>query len=167
MSLISIPLPVLLLQLAPQVHYSQPIHVSICDLLQNLPAYNMKLVRVFGDLETGAGIFLRAYGCSTQLKIKECRFENHLAFSWPNDIDVQHNMERLGYDPKRNLFPSDDLGSAKIVEVLSKDPRPRRVQVLVEGLIVTRLPMEDLVSPRAPKSPRGFGHLAQRRHTSW
>lgn len=152
-------LPVLLLQLAPQVYQREPIQVSICDLLQNLPSYNMKLVRVSGDLETNPGSFLRAYGCPAQLKIKDCRFENHLAFSWPTDYAVQLNMERLGYEPSRTLFPLDEAGRKKVVDALSKEAQPLRVQVVVEGLIVTRLPLEDLVYPKQPIYPRGFGHL--------
>ncbi|MFZ5899454.1 MAG: hypothetical protein ACOYU7_09895, partial [Bacillota bacterium] len=59
----------------------------------------------------------------------------------------------------KKLFPLDKRG-AELVQSAALADRPGvEFSAILEGMIVTRLPLTLLVHPKSPKTPFGYGHL--------
>jgi hypothetical protein len=134
--------------------------MSVCEVLADLAALQASVVIVRGRLESGVGTWLRAYDCKDRFfVVRECMFDTMLAFGWPDQYGVQVDFERLGLSRRTRLPPHDEESGEKIRRALNAKSPGEVLEVVAEGMIMTRLPLEDLVYPKKPCDPMGFGHL--------
>lgn len=134
---------------------------SVCEVLEDLPRLHGEIVILRAMFVTDAGEWLKDQDCKKEFKVGDCGFDPMLAVDWPENRSALHNLRMLNLLPKEGLFPTDVPGGDLIEQALSTPPTEgvKRIPVVVEGLLATRLPLTKLVHPSTPKQPAGFGHL--------
>jgi hypothetical protein len=98
-------------------------------------------------------VWLREDKCPIAFKVGECEFDHLIAVEWPDTPFVQHELKG------KKLYPADTHGSELIRAAALADRPGVEFSAVLEGLIVTRLPLSMLVHPKSPKTPFGYGHL--------
>ncbi len=126
---------------------------TVCDVLGEIERLNGAIVVVKGSLVSDVDTWLIGDGCRKPVRVGKCSFDNLISVAWPDSRYVKRELKG------RDLFPVDRAGREKLSLALSGEFSAARIEVAIEGLIVTRDPMSLLVHPKSPETPAGFGHL--------
>jgi len=132
---------------------SQPKPESVCQVLSDLIGYSGKLVRVRGKISRTRTTFVAGVNCPSEIRVGSVEFENIINLEWPGNSNVEARGPKVPFE--------FDQASFRILEraLASWDRQSQEVFVTIEGLIVTRTPPFNLVHPRFPTQPIGFGHM--------
>lgn len=126
---------------------------SVCEILTDLEKVHGTVVRVKGILVSGQSEWLVGEKCKAPLVIGKWVFDNLVSVEWPDSRYVIRESAGM------ISFPVDEPGRELLREAIKRHPIGLKIPVIIEGLIVTRIPMTALVHPKRPDTPRGFGHL--------
>ena len=122
-------------------------HYTVCDVLANLVKLNGQVLIVKGRLTFGQGVWLEGENCSQPFKIGQRTFDDLIAVERPDSVFVEYELKG------KKLYPPDSRGSELIRAAALADRPGVEFSAILEGMIVTRLPLTLLVHPKSPKTP--------------
>lgn len=124
--------------------------LSVCSILKDIDYYGGRIVRVEAEIASDVDTWLVDESCDLRLRIGKYDFKPLIKVYFTDSDDVRSALGMI----------TDSEAQSRIWKVLPEvDSAKQMLRIVVDGYLVTRRPIESLVSRKDATALRGFGHL--------